>query len=557
MSAIVPVTPARIVRRLLAFFLVATMLVILPAAPARAQTTITDCSEADAIRVALEGGGIFIFDCGPGAVVDLSSVDIIRIGEGTTTIVEGNGVSFDGGQRGAIFDVQDAGTSLTLDHVTLTGGRRTNISVNNEGVGDLDGFSTACGGAIFIEMSSVTITNSTVASNAIDISMMATSTGGNVNLSAVARGGAICNFGGTLSVANTTFSDNGAVVTVHAIAAGDATVTIHEWGGAIFNSAGGTVDIVNSTFSANRLSATATAQAGDQSVAIAETSGAAIYNDIDAGAVSLRHVTVTNSQLNGAAVATSTGGTAAMQTPVNGAALSNASSADFTLSNTIIAEDDACSGGMTTLGYNLAGDADTSCLPTPAATDQIVSDALLRPLTDNGGPTRTHVPALNSPAIDQGNCPTLTTDQRGLPRVVDRPPANAADGCDIGAVEFQDIAFDAFDLRSGSNELELFPDSVRQQAGDPIYVRFTLGGPFADSAIATILVKQISCSGGNPIGSAQPAQSAGGLRYFANTDTYQLIWRTQTSWANTCRQLIIQFTDGSEVRFNVEFTRNR
>src|SRR5206468_8402528 len=60
-------------------------------------------------------------------------------------------------------------------------------------------------------------------------------------------------------------------------------------------------------------------------------------------------------------------------------------------------------------------------------------------LAGNGGPTLTQLPAASSPAIDAGRNPLgLSTDQRGLPRTVNGPPANVADGTDIGAVERQE-----------------------------------------------------------------------------------------------------------------------
>lgn len=67
----------------------------------------------------------------------------------------------------------------------------------------------------------------------------------------------------------------------------------------------------------------------------------------------------------------------------------------------------------------------------------------LGPLTDNGGPTKTHKPYWNSPAVDKGagvtssplsDCPDK--DQRGLPRPVDGD-SNGTAKCDVGAVERQ------------------------------------------------------------------------------------------------------------------------
>ncbi|GGA16075.1 DUF4347 domain-containing protein [Okeania sp. KiyG1] len=60
-----------------------------------------------------------------------------------------------------------------------------------------------------------------------------------------------------------------------------------------------------------------------------------------------------------------------------------------------------------------------------------ITNPLLADLADNGGPTFTHLPLPNSPAIDAGSNPNaLTTDQRGEPRFV-------GEGVDVGAVELQ------------------------------------------------------------------------------------------------------------------------
>lgn len=59
----------------------------------------------------------------------------------------------------------------------------------------------------------------------------------------------------------------------------------------------------------------------------------------------------------------------------------------------------------------------------------IVTDPLLGPLADNGGPTKTHALAAGSPAINAGSDCTVTVDQRYKPRDAQ---------CDIGAFEFTD-----------------------------------------------------------------------------------------------------------------------
>jgi len=86
-------------------------------------------------------------------------------------------------------------------------------------------------------------------------------------------------------------------------------------------------------------------------------------------------------------------------------------------------------GGVTSLGYNLSSDNGGGYLT--ATGDRINTDPKLGPLQNNGGPTFSHLPASDSPAID-GSDPALSMDQRGpgFVRVVNGR-------ADIGAVEVQ------------------------------------------------------------------------------------------------------------------------
>src|SRR5207244_1450136 len=89
-------------------------------------------------------------------------------------------------------------------------------------------------------------------------------------------------------------------------------------------------------------------------------------------------------------------------------------------------------GAVTSHGYNLSSDSGSGVLTAPG--DQINTDPMLGPLQDNGGPTLTHVPLINSPAIDQGKRDAILTlntslDQRGSTRPVNDPAvANAVGG---------------------------------------------------------------------------------------------------------------------------------
>jgi hypothetical protein len=108
------------------------------------------------------------------------------------------------------------------------------------------------------------------------------------------------------------------------------------------------------------------------------------------------------------------------------------------MANSIIANNPSggnCNGDITSQGYNL--DSDGTCNLTGPG-DQPNTEPMLGPLQDNGGPTWSHALLTGSPALDAGNCPGETADQRGFARPFDlHLVSNVADGCDIGAVEYQ------------------------------------------------------------------------------------------------------------------------
>ncbi|MEL6615748.1 MAG: T9SS type A sorting domain-containing protein, partial [Bacteroidota bacterium] len=72
-------------------------------------------------------------------------------------------------------------------------------------------------------------------------------------------------------------------------------------------------------------------------------------------------------------------------------------------------------------------------------------EAMIEPLADNGGPTPTHLPMVDSPMLDAGVCPGGGADQRGSLREVDEPaiPNANGDACDMGSVEGRMFTVDA------------------------------------------------------------------------------------------------------------------
>lgn len=126
-----------------------------------------------------------------------------------------------------------------------------------------------------------------------------------------------------------------------------------------------------------------------------------------------------------------------------GSNLTNAGGATVDITSTIVSAprspevNCAICGGGTSHGFNLSSD---STYGFGESTDQEHMNPKLKPLADNGGPTKTMALKASSPAIDAGISSGLTTDQRGQPRPFNFPgihEAPASDNSDIGAFERQ------------------------------------------------------------------------------------------------------------------------
>jgi hypothetical protein len=85
--------------------------------------------------------------------------------------------------------------------------------------------------------------------------------------------------------------------------------------------------------------------------------------------------------------------------------------------------------------------------PLDIVPDEPLAAILDLDLADNGGPTHTHALVDNSPALDvapNDACnagPVNGTDQRGVPRNVNRAGEVSDNDCDIGAFELQILHF--------------------------------------------------------------------------------------------------------------------
>lgn len=393
--------------------------------------------EANAIR----GADQISIATGLGAIL-LSSgqIDITE-----TLMITGpaSGQTIDAGGNSRIFGVTAADQPLTLENLTLTGGRTEADGVypalcadsTGEGggicaLGDVtlvsstvSGNSTAgdkaYGGGLFVD-GDVTLSNSSVSGNTTagvdadgggfcvlgDATLNTSTVSGNRTTGYAGHGGGIDLYFGTLNLSNSTVS-------------GNSTVGGEAYGGGV-RIWGGSATVSNSTVSGNHS---------------ASSGGGLFFYDGQA--------TLTNSTVTANRSATGAGG---IEIGAGYYAYS------LTLTSTILAANSGPAGNVDTRNFvggnatlnassSLFGDAQIEI--NGIDSDNVSTDnPQLAPLTNYGCATpsgapgnavcvHTHAPLPNSPAVDAGSNPfNLNTDQRGtgFPRVV-----GAA--ADIGAFE--------------------------------------------------------------------------------------------------------------------------
>jgi hypothetical protein len=94
-------------------------------------------------------------------------------------------------------------------------------------------------------------------------------------------------------------------------------------------------------------------------------------------------------------------------------------------------------------------------------------------------------------------------------------------------------------------------------AGKAIPVKFSLSGNkgLTIFAASSPYSTAINCDGTAPQSEVEETVTAGGssLSYNASSDQYHYVWKTENSWAGTCRQLVIKLNDGSEHKANFKF----
>ena len=399
--------------------------------------TAASCTEAALAQRIQSGAGLITFKCGPNPVTIVLTVrQEIQF---NITMDGDNKITLSGGGSTYFFQVF-AGRTFTLRDIILTRGRNSEAgALANFGTTNLvnttirNNTSPADGGAIS-NFGALTITDSVLASNIAN------------------RGGAIINEGGTISISrsqllnNVALQDGGAIYSLGTgVTLNSVTITGNRATGP--SSTGGGIAVAGGSLSATILmlrdndafdgGGLYTGPGVTANIRQAEIAGnsARYGGGIESGGtLTLRNSTLSGNQADqdggGLWAVNSTAGLTNVTLKGNSAAQGggiNNNGGTVALKNTIVTNSPTggnCFGAITSNGFNIASDATCNL---NKASDKPSTNPLLGALANNGGPSRTHMPAANSPALDKGNtCPG--PDQRGYTRVFG--PA-----CDIGAVE--------------------------------------------------------------------------------------------------------------------------
>jgi hypothetical protein len=380
------------------------------------------CTLSDAITAANTDTASGGCSAGSGADTIILQTDVVLTAAlpaiTSPVTIEGGGYKIDGNQGNwSVLKIMSGG-NLALNETTVTGGNTA---------------SYASGGGIYNE-GTVTLTKSTLSGNVSDM-----------------NGGGIFNyFGSHATLNNSTVSGNsarnraGGIYTAGVLTLNNSTVSGNlagSNGGGIWNN-NGTITLNNSTVSEN-----------------SANGGGGVFNY---GLLALNNSTVSGNKSTSGGGIYNANGTVALRSSIISGNLAGSAKEVYHGSGTVTADSFNLfghSGETATVAFFGFTPGSGDVTATSDGTIPTALDAILHPLADNGGLTKTHALPEGSPAIDlDTTCSTdLTEDQRGYSRPF-------GTGCDTGSFELSAQATVTPSAGTGGSISPDSPQTVNQSA---------------------------------------------------------------------------------------------
>jgi hypothetical protein len=152
------------------------------------------------------------------------------------------------------------------------------------------------------------------------------------------------------------------------------------------------------------------------------------------------------------------------------------------------------------------------------------------------------------------SCGAVNTSTVGAKTVTCTATDNAGNTA-TGAASYNVI----FNFAGFFDPVKNSPIMNQMSAGRAVPLKFSLGGNQGLNIFAVNFPQsqRVACDTQLPIDPVEQTSTAGSssLSYDAATGIYTYVWKTDKSWANTCRLVSVKFTDGQTYTLNFTFTK--
>jgi hypothetical protein len=114
-----------------------------------------------------------------------------------------------------------------------------------------------------------------------------------------------------------------------------------------------------------------------------------------------------------------------------------------------------------------------------------------------------------------------------------------------------------FNFTGFFSPIDNLPTQNVVNSGRAVPVKFKLGGYHGLGILALGYPRSqaIPCSSTAPVDGVEETLTAGSSSLQWDGSQYVYVWKTEKSWASTCRQLIVRLIDGTSRHANFKFTR--